>query len=347
MPPADPGASRAVLIGVSRYDAMPADRQLPAVARNLDALAALLTDPRVWGLPPEHCAVVREPADSEAVLAAIRAAARAVTGDGTLLVYYAGHGLTDPLKDGGGALHLALPGSYEPGGTHLALDYGHVRTALLREAAGVPRKVVVLDCCWSALAIPGAMGGAANGTVFANSAAIEGTAVLTACAATRQARSPEGETYTAFTGALVDLLEQGLPGGPETLDVGTVYARLTARLGGRGMPAPQLGCTGDGSGIPLVRNTAAGPSGEHERGCGEAEEPPARDAAAELRRRGDYDQASRTLRSAAAVGDRDSVRDLAAHLRRSGHYAYAAELELAPPATLPALITRLRTAGIV
>ena len=350
------GEAWAVLVGVSRYEAMEPDRQLPAVARNLDGLAEQLTDPAVGGVAPERCTVVREPADAEAVLSALRSAAKAAEG-GSLLFYYAGHGLTDPLKDGG-ALHLALPASYEPGGTHLALDYGHIRTALLREAAAVPRKTVILDCCWSALAIPGAMSGTSGGTAFANAAAVEGTAVLTACAATQQARSPEGETYTAFTGALIDLLDQGLPDGPEYLDAATVYARLAPRLGGRGLPAPQLGCTGGGGAIPLARNTAymadPGPSPEHAKAAdpGPDEEPrpdPAelRSRSRESRRLGDYARAGQLLRTAAAAGDPDSLRELAAHLRRSGHYADAAELEHTPAPALPALLSRLTTAGVV
>ena len=332
------------------------DRQLPAVARNLSGLAERLTDPAIGSVAPERCTVVREPADAEAVLSALRSAAKAAKG-GSLLFYYAGHGLTDPLKDGG-ALHLALPHSYEPGGTHLALDYGHIRTALLREAAAVPRKTVILDCCWSALAIPGAMSGTSQGTAFANAAAIEGTAVLTACAATQQARSPQGETYTAFTGALIDLLDRGLPGGPEYLDAATVHAWLSPRLGGRGLPSPQLGCTGGGSAIPLARNTAyapaAGPSPEHAKAAEPGPDEPPRPDPAELRSRsresrrlGDYAEAGQLLRKAAAGGDPDSLRELAAHLRRSGHYADATELEHTPAPALPALLDRLRTAGVV
>lgn len=339
-----------MLIGVSAYAAMPPDRQLPAVANNLKRLAELLADERVWGLPPENCAVV-EPDHAEDVMAAVRAAAKAATG--TLLVYYAGHGLTDPLKDGG-ALYLALPGSYEPGGTHTALNYGDIKATLLREGANVPQKVVVLDCCWSALAIPGAMGGA-GGEAFANAAAIKGTAVLTACAATQQARSPEGETYTAFTGALIELLDQGVPGGPDTLDVGTLYTQLRTRLGPRGMPEPQLGCVDDGSRIALARNTAPRPPEEHTKPPDHpAAATSARPDGAELRRRsrellrvGDYEGATRLLRHAAAAGDREAVAELAVELRRSSHYDHAAALEQATLHALPRIIAHLHTSGIL
>ena len=62
---ADPLRSYAVLIGSAAYDA-PSLGDLPAVTHNLTRLAELLRDPAVWGLPPERCVLVPDPADPSA-----------------------------------------------------------------------------------------------------------------------------------------------------------------------------------------------------------------------------------------------------------------------------------------
>lgn len=243
----DPSASQALLIGVSVYHRMAKKRQLPAVEANLSRLSGLLRDPRVWGLPPANCTVLHQPDSDEVVIGALRDAVKRC--EDTLLVYYAGHGLTEPLIDQD--LHLALPETYEPGGTQLALQYKYVRREL-RLATKIPRKAVVLDCCWSGLALQATMGQ----DDIAQAAAIEGTAVLTASAATSTALSPPGEACTAFTGALVDMLDRGVPNGPRLLDVSTLYQHLHTRLGSAARPLPQLGVSGTGSDIVLTLNTA-------------------------------------------------------------------------------------------
>lgn len=99
----DTGRSRAVLVGVGRYQVL---GDLGSVHNNLPALARSLRDERLWGLPLGNCVVVEDPAWATDVLDPIAQAAREATD--TLLLYYAGHGLVDPRR---GELHLALVGS--------------------------------------------------------------------------------------------------------------------------------------------------------------------------------------------------------------------------------------------
>ncbi|MFE3383450.1 caspase family protein, partial [Streptomyces anulatus] len=96
----DPGASRAVLVGTSRYQHL---EQLPAVSNNLQALAAHLTGPLSLRLPPRHVTVLENPAAAHTVVSQVRRAAAEATD--TLIVYFAGHGLIDPQD----TLSLALP----------------------------------------------------------------------------------------------------------------------------------------------------------------------------------------------------------------------------------------------
>jgi peptide/nickel transport system substrate-binding protein len=260
------------------------------------------------------------------VITALRGRAQAA--EDTLLFYYAGHGLVDPAA--GGELGLALPGAYEPGGAHVTVGYGHVRRELFVTAARTPRRIVILDCCWSGLALHGALGEGA-----ASSTDIQGTAVLTATASTRQALSPPGEPYTAFTGALLDILEGGVPGGPPLLDVGTVFGVLKRELKRRKLPVPQLGSADEGARLVLARNRAADTAPDDAEGAparGTAD-PPVLDGRAvadmvlELQRAGRYTEARTLQLRAARAGDPQSIRDVAAELRRMGHYTQAARLE--------------------
>ncbi|MFE7114345.1 caspase family protein [Streptomyces sp. NPDC057654] len=90
-----PERSRAVLIGTSGYSHLD---DLPAVRANVLALEALLcaTDAP---FRPESCVALVDPSTTVEVSKAVQKAAREATD--TLLIYYAGHGLLDDLKQAG------------------------------------------------------------------------------------------------------------------------------------------------------------------------------------------------------------------------------------------------------
>ncbi|WP_330242655.1 MULTISPECIES: caspase, EACC1-associated type [unclassified Streptomyces] len=201
----DPGASRAVLIGTSRYEHL---EQLPAVSNNLTALAGLLSGPLSLRMPAPNVTIIENPRDPSTVVDPLRQAAAEATD--TLLVYYAGHGLIDPHD----ALALAMPHT-QPGRIETSLIYDWLRHILL--GCRAQRHIVLLDCCYSGLAL-GRMS-APQG--LADHAAVEGTFLLAASAETCTALAPVGDTHTAFTGALLDTLRHGIPGGPPLLDLET------------------------------------------------------------------------------------------------------------------------------
>ncbi|MGW2722408.1 caspase family protein [Streptomyces sp. NPDC001492] len=254
----DPGASRAVLVGTSRYEYL---EPLPAAANNLRALADLLCSPLSLQLPALHVTVVEDPVAAHAVVGAVRQAAAGATD--TLIVYFAGHGLVDAQDQ----LVLALPHT-EFGRIETALPYDWVRQVLLLDSRA-ERHVVILDCCYSGLAL----GRMSAGPGLADQAAVEGSFLLAAAAETRTALAPVGGTYTAFTGALLDTLRQGIPGGPALLDLGSLYRHLRLRLEARGHPVPQARDRNSGAQVALARNNADLPAGPVAAGAAVGERP--------------------------------------------------------------------------
>ncbi|MGA5552388.1 hypothetical protein [Streptomyces pseudogriseolus] len=113
--------------------------------------------------------------------------------------------------------------------------------------------MVVLDCCYSGLAL----GRMSAGTGFADQAAVEGSFLLVAAAETRTALAPVGEPYTAFTGALLEALGQGIPGGPALVDLGALYRHLRLTMEARGHPVPQARDRNSGAQVALGRNPRA------------------------------------------------------------------------------------------
>jgi len=242
MPLPNPQQSRAVLIGTAAYRDLPG---LPAVAENLERLLALFTAPDLWGLPADHCQVLLDVEHPAQVLGAVHEAAKAATD--TLVVYYAGHGLRDPGTD---ELFLSLPGSTKDR-LFASVRYDDLRKEILRTAADVPSKVVMLDCCYSGTALKGSMGDSAE---IADQARIEGTYLMTASASTVVALAPEGERFTAFTGEIVDVFERGIPDGPDLLNMEKLFWHVRTELESKGRPVPQQRAGNSGGLIALVRN---------------------------------------------------------------------------------------------
>lgn len=254
---ADPGSSRVVLVGGTRYTNLP---PLPTVANNLTALANLVADPALWGLPAGHCTLVRDPATPQAIDAAVRDAAMGVRTDGMLLFYFAGHGMIDPRT---GTLHLAVTGTDRNAVHSTAVPFDWIRRWFLDAPAGA--RVVILDCCYSGRATDG-MGEPA---AIADQIEIDRTCVLVAAPANRTALAPPDEPFTAFTGVLLDMMRHGVPGGPALLDLTTLYRQAVTTQRARNRPLPQMRARNGGERIALVRNLA------HERGPDEDGEPAA------------------------------------------------------------------------
>ncbi|WP_406161864.1 caspase family protein [Streptomyces sp. NBC_00882] len=233
-----------MLIGVSSYVHL---EPLPAVANNLPALADILTSGGSWNLPPGHCTVVAEPDSTPAMLDAVEQAAEVA--EDTLLVYFAGHG----LLDGRGELFFGLPRS-AAGRSHTGVTYQALREILADTPA--QRHVIILDCCLSGRAL----GSMSSDEMLADQAEIEGTYLLAAAPDNGLALAPPGDIHTAFTGELLRILRDGIPGTDLDLDLDLVYRHLRAALSARGLPQPQKRVRNTAGRLIFARNHAYRPA---------------------------------------------------------------------------------------
>ncbi|WP_406065805.1 hypothetical protein OG462_40335 [Streptomyces sp. NBC_01077] len=92
---------------------------------------------------------------------------------------------------------------------------------------------------------------------MAELAATTGTYVLTSTSSTRAAIASPSKDDPDLTGVLLQILGQGVPGGPELLDVRTIHHMLREHLAGQGSPQPEM--TGHGGArLALGGNHAVG-----------------------------------------------------------------------------------------
>lgn len=220
----DPAASRAVLIGFSRYNDKRALPEIRAVRANLSDLNAALTRASTGTLDPRHCAEVSKPTTTVSDVGDAIATAAGQATD-LLLVYYAGHGLVDDM----GRLHLAVP-STNPG----RLKWTALPIESLREeiaASPAAARVLVLDCCFSGRAIA-AMSDPEN--VVKGQIDIGGTYTLTSTTANALSHAPAGARNTAFTGAMLSA-----PNGREPLTLDELFRHVDRSLAAQGLPRPQ------------------------------------------------------------------------------------------------------------
>ncbi|MFD8499828.1 caspase domain-containing protein [Amycolatopsis sp. NPDC059657] len=240
----DPARSRAVLVGVGDYAALP---DLPAVAGNLSDLRTILTSPEGTGLPAAHCAVLADPADeSEVGEALAKAAAEA---EDVLFVYYAGHGLiSGPAND----LYLATSRTKENTVSTSALPCAELRESIRTSRARA--RVLVIDCCFSGRAIGQTMAG--SGEVVFAEVDVEGAYILTSTAPSQTALAPAGAKHTLFTGALLTALREGVPGAGPLLTIGVLANWLRAEMTRLSGPSPRNRDDGNVSDLALAPNHA-------------------------------------------------------------------------------------------
>jgi hypothetical protein len=241
-----PGESAAVIIGVSSYAKKSPFSDLPAVSNNVADLAKVLTDPKIGHLTRDRCQIIHNRTSPMAVLKEIRREAAKATD--TFTIYFAGHG--ELGRDG--SLYLMLRNGNHDDLSYTGIDFEQIREIMVNCRAR--RRIVILDCCYSGSAIGQFMSD--DEQLISNQTQISGTYTLTSSGQNKPSIAPEGEAYTAFTGELIGLLEEGLPGKGEFLTLSEIFPVLRDRLAAAKRPKPLQRWTQEVGGLALTRNAA-------------------------------------------------------------------------------------------
>lgn len=241
----DPQRSRVVLIGTSKYHDREHLPDLPQVGQSVADMAAFLTDPADGIVPADNCAVITDEEDIRLIGRMLRMAAGQA--QELLLVYFTGHGLVGGRRHD---LYLGLPDSEWASPTSFnSVKYDDLRSAVLDSPAAT--KVIILDCCFSGRAVTEAQAGADE---VLGQIEVDGSYVLTAAHRDQVALIVPGEEHTAFSGRLLKLLREGMPGGPEQLTIDDLYKELLVRMNAEGLSHPQKRGTDTAGMLPLTRN---------------------------------------------------------------------------------------------
>lgn len=231
----DPAKSRAVLIGVGEYGDPDLPDQ-PAVSNGVKQLRRTLTDATFGILPAENCVTAIDEQDPEEAL--LKIAKHGADAEDSFIVYYSGHGLVD---DQNYSLHLSFGKTRSKPMITGALSYERLRTCVQSQSSAAV-KIIIIDCCFSGLAVNSAL--ASDDMLLRGQLLVDGACVITSSSAHEVAIVKAGEQYPAFTKRLIDILVNGVPGGPELLTVNYIYEHMKSGLDGLSNPQK------------LARNTA-------------------------------------------------------------------------------------------
>jgi hypothetical protein len=102
------------------------------------------------------------------------------------------------------------------------------------------------------------MGAADPAALATGQVEIEGTYTLTSTSANAPAHAPIGGEYTAFTGALLKTLKEGIPNGPQLLTLDEIYRNLRRELRARNAPSPERRGVNNAGDLALAINPAFG-----------------------------------------------------------------------------------------
>jgi hypothetical protein len=241
----DPSAAHALVIGTSQY----ADERypgMPAAMASARRMCALLRAGRIWGMPANNVQYFPD-ATAREVAEAIEAKA-AIPGLGALLVYICGHGQSWlPAASPSAGVHFALADSRpEWEFTHLSLD---AVQAMLGAADGADR-LLITDAPLA--------GGTPPAGHCEPPPGPPGTCVISANPWLPADSTWEGTGCSAFSGALIDVLGQGVRGSERFLTPESVFRELWWRLTDAGQPEPYL--HSGGTRLLLGRNPGYDPA---------------------------------------------------------------------------------------
>jgi len=234
----EPGR-HAVIVSSAHYD----DANLvdyPTIENSAARLAEIFGDSELW----HSCEPVFDPGTAADVMLPIREAAGACQRGDTLLVYFIGHAIS-PRREQHNDILLALRKTID-GEYWSYLSLFHIYDMMRSSRA--TSKVLILDCCYCGSA--GTLSSPTGGEPADPPWLTEGTSTCVLKAVGRNSLNQKvdslmekdpASTYTAFSGHLISILENGISGTRSPLRVRDVYNELRRILPASGKHAePEL-----------------------------------------------------------------------------------------------------------
>ena len=240
--------SAAVLVGTWTYTAFPS---VPAAQNSLNRMKTLLTsDLCRW--PEDRVYVYGDAPHLQDLNTEIAQKFESIRD--VALFYYVGHGMPDEEDQ----LCLTLPGTrQEPNLRQVtSLGFKEIRRAL--RYSNAKTKIVILDCCFSGLAIQ-RNGVLSSADVLAMTSGT-GAIVITASGAYNTAWFEQSDDqavpHTYFTRYLAETVENGIAGMPPYLTLKDIYEDLSERLRRDSLPSPMSNVRDHAGNFPFARNNA-------------------------------------------------------------------------------------------
>ncbi|MGW4791495.1 caspase, EACC1-associated type [Nonomuraea sp. NPDC004297] len=289
--------ARVVVAGTGAHQPSSRLPQVPAVPATVADVGKCLVERA--GLDPRRLTTLLDPAAPAELGEALERAAREATG--VLLFHYVGHALFGPDNE----LHLATRATADLGQglAQQALPFSAVRRILASTRA--EHVVVILDCCFTGGNRP--VPAKAMDQTF--DASWRGAYVLTSAGKDENSWALPGVRHTALSGALLRLLNEGDPAGPETFTLDHVHHHLARVLPAAGFPRPRRQAGEVKQAAPLAANPAHRATRPH---AGPPMSSPG-DLSSPYRGLAAYDRAHAGL----FFGREEAVRSLAARARQA------------------------------
>jgi hypothetical protein len=242
-----PEETQAILIGTSKFPKDQGLCPLPGVVNNVKDLADLLLDQQIIGIPQTNITTLLDKASSSEVVSRLAEQARKATD--TLVIYYAGHGLIGRSNSVARKLLLSVGDTTIDNSAFNALEFEKLRNAI--DESPARKKILILDCCYSGRALSKMSD---NASFISNQVEIRGAYTITSTPSNDEADAPEGERYTAFSGKLIQALQEGLENQKPVLHLDDLYEYIRSELLKSNYPEPQRHQLQDGDQIAIARN---------------------------------------------------------------------------------------------
>lgn len=222
-----------IILGASAFPHYPAARRLDnqSFARSARAFRALVEAPGAMLLGAPAVLDLFDAEDDPAQLVRrMRAFLKEPGAFTDVVIYYCGHG--DFLADAHKSYILTLRSTEPDNEAFTALPLRQMRLSLDSQLA-MKRVFLILDCCFAGRAATewqaDGIGHVIEDQVF-QAFPKRGTALIAASAKGMPAVAPEGEPTTMFTGALVDVVKDGLKGAKQQISFREVFEAVKARI---------------------------------------------------------------------------------------------------------------------